>query len=311
MELFRKILTVLINILYIPGLALLYIVDHKDVTEHIINYINIFVVDKYQLSYTDVFDILVICSIYSTFAFFTLKFIRFIARSDIRQLEKENKELKRALELKQKEFDTINSKYINLQKETAFLKENFDNTLKGFISVFARNALGFGQTEYEEKNNERISFFTYNEGSKNFTLQVRYSCNALYDKNGKVTYDEKGIIYQAFINDECYDNTFPDMVDNEGNLSQEYIEYHKRNYKLTKDEVLNLTMKPRFMYAYAIKDENNMKNIGVIVIESTIPNRYDKQHLSKKMEDNRKSFKPFMLYAKRNNCRKDLRKEGF
>lgn len=159
MELFRKYLTILINILYIPWLALIFVVDHKDITEYAINYLNLFVVEEYKLSYIDAVGILVKITIYSTVVFFVLKFIRFMARSDIRQLEKENKELKAALEWKQKELDTINSKYIELQKETIFLKENFDNTLKGFISVFARNALSFGQKEYEEKNNERISFF--------------------------------------------------------------------------------------------------------------------------------------------------------
>ncbi len=119
----------------------------------------------------------------------------------------------------------------------------------------------------------------------------------------------KGIIGKALKNDEFYDNDFPEAYNEKKELNPEYISYHRKEYGLTLTEMKNLTMKSVFMYAYAIKNDGN--NIGVVVIESTQKNRYTEDLLRSVMEEHRKTFKHFMLYAIRNKVRENLKEEGF
>lgn len=309
MEIIRKMLTIVINILYFPIGAYLFSINNENVMLQWILKTNNFLSEQYYISYEKINDWLLTISIWSFFIFLGLKIIRFFLKSDIRKLKMQNKKLSDNIRSLEKDKDKIQEKYEKLSEDTVLLKENFDNTLKGFLSTFARNILSFGSLEDGEKNNERITFFTYDYEEKEFTLQVRYSSNIAYDKNGKIVYDaEKGIIGKALKNDEDFDNNFPDAYI-EGKLNTDYISYHNKKYGLTKAEVQGLTMKSVFMYAYAIKDET--KNIGVVVIESTKRNRYEKSFLHDIMERNRKAFKPFMMYAIKNKVRENLRAEGF
>jgi len=310
MDKLRKWLTILINIFYIPIGAYLFSINNETVVLQWISEINVFLSDKHYITYDKLNKFLFDLSWWSIILFIILKVIRFLLKSDIRKLEKQNKIL--LLEKQSQEKDKINlqRKYEILEKDSVFLKENFDNTLKGFLTTFARNVLNFGTLDIEEKNNERITFFTYDKKRQELTLQVRYSANKEYDKNGKMIYDaDRGIIGKALKNDEFFDNDFPRAYIKENEMNPEYISYHRSKYKLTVNEVKNLTMKSTFMYAYAIKHEGS--NIGVVTIESTHENRYEEKFLHKIMEEHRKTFKHFMMYAIRNKVRENLQEEGF
>lgn len=310
MDKLRKWLTVLINILYIPIGTYLFSINNEAVVLQWISEINVFLSDKHYITYDKLNKFLLVLSLWAIILFVILKVIRFFLKSDIRKLEKQNKNLLLEQQLLEKEKNKLQDKYEILEKDSVFLKENFDNTLKGFLTTFARNVLNFGTLDIEEKNNERITFFTYDEKRKEFTLQVRYSANKEYDKNGKMTYNaDRGIIGKALKNDEFCDNDFPVAYIKEDEMNSEYISYHKNKYKLTVNEVKNLTMKSTFMYAYAIKHEGN--NIGVVAIESTHKDRYEEKFLHEIMEEHRKTFKHFMMYAIRNKVRENLREEGF
>ena len=310
MDKLRKWLTVIINIAYIPIGCYLFSINNEAVILQWISEINVFLSEAHHITYDKLNKFLFDLSIWAIILFILLKVIRFFLKSDIRKLERENKQLLSEKQLLEKDKNNIQKKYDLLEKDSVFLKYNFDNTLKGFLTTFARNVLNFGTLDIEEKNNERITFFTYDEKRKEFTLQVRYSANKEYDKNGKMIYDtDKGIIGKALKNDEFYDNDFPVAYIKENEIHSDYISYHREKYKLTVNEVKNLTMKSTFMYAYAIKHEGS--NIGVVAIESTHNDRYDEKFLHEIMEEHRKTFKHFMLYAIRNKVRENLREEGF
>lgn len=309
MEIARKILTIFINILYLPIAGLLFSFSNEKFMVLCISKINTFLSQSHHFRYETINDKLLEASIYSFLLFIVLKILRFFLKSDIRKLEKKNKELADINSSLEKDKDKIQRRYEASQEDTYFLKENFENTIKGFLSTFARNVLAFGSKDTEEKNNERITLFTYDKKKKKFTLQVRFSANEEYDRNGRITYDAgKGIIGEALKNDECYDNDFPQAYNN-NKITPEYISYQRRKYGLSKNEVLGLTMKSVFMYAYTIKNE--MENIGVIVIESTQKDRYEETFLQEIMKKNRKTFKPFIMYALKNKIRDNLKEEGF
>ena len=285
-----------------PILLCLFAFDHDSFVSKLFSKLNLYLSRNYQLNYDVFLDKILLISFYCTGLFFVLKIIRFFIKPDVYKLTKKNEELL-------SENKKLTQQVVELQNESSFLKINFENTLKGFLSTFARNYLGFGRDiEGQTTNNERISFFTYDSKNKRCTLQVRYSCNNIYDSSGQLYYSSnKGIIGKALQENEHFDNNFPDVLtDEEG-----YIKYHCDNYYLSEKDSKSLTMKPRLMYAYAIKDSEHSKNIGVIVIESTEKDRYDKDELHQTLEQHHDLFRHFMLYSIKNNIRGDLSGEGF
>lgn len=313
MEVVRKILTLIINLLYAPFSLFLLLSDKEQDGKTIVSVINSWLADDKKFTYDIFMEKLLTISLYSLALFFLLKIVRFFLRSDLRKLQKENKNIRAENEALTKKFVSVENEKSRLIEERNFFKDNFNNTIKGYLSTFARNRLSFGKESNVEKNNERISIFTYSDREKKFTLQGRYSCNNSYDKSGRLFYPEgQGIISKAFQMDEYFYNEFPEPYTNKnGELNSEYIKKHCEDFSLTEDEVKDLTMKSCCMYGYAIKSDGEpKKNIGVVIVESTQKERFNKEDLDKIFETERKIIRNFIEHG-RDCLLYDVSEKGF
>lgn len=313
MEKVRIILTIIINILYAPFSCFLILSEKEQAGKTIVSVINSWLADDKKFSYEMFMKNLLEISLYSLCVFFILKCLRFFFRSDLRRLQKENNNIRLENKNLTKKFVMSENEKTRLIEDRNFFRENFDNTIKGYLSTFARNRLDFGKEINGEKNNERISLFSYSEREKKFVLQGRYSCNNEFDRRGRLVYPEgEGIISKAFQKDEFFYNNFPEpYLDEKDELNPEYIKKHCDEFNLTEEEVRNLTMKSCCMYGYAIKSNGEpKKNIGVVIVESTQKERYNKKNLDTILDGERKVIRNFIERG-RDCLLYDVSKKGF
>lgn len=287
----------------IRGLAVLdgvlVTVLQLDVFDNIITRINAL----FNASWT---SIEVKTNLYIWLAFFVgtellLRGIRYILKAEVSLIKAEKNKLRKI----NKDLD---KRVKLLQDDCKFLKENYQNTISGYLQSFATNKLGFGKDGHYE---DRITLFTYDRGNEEFILQGRYSPNDKYCENGKFVYPKNGLLYKAFNTDEgVYDDGFPKpFIDGTATITDNYWKYHKKKYGLTKEVVQNLTMKPTIMYGYVIKDHSEGDKIGVVIVESTERNRFNKDELLHAIEDERKIFRNFIKHG-HDLLRKNLKSEG-
>lgn len=230
-----------------------------------------------------------------------LRIIRYVLKPEISLLKEENKAL-------QKKNSELRKRNAQLNSDCKFFQLNFQNTISGYLQSFAINQLGFSKNgNYED----RITLFTYDDENENFILQGRYSPNDKYRENGKFIYPKKGILYKAFNSSEgIYDDKFPQpYTSGNSNICDEYWKYHRKKYGLTKETVQKLTMKSTIMYGYAIKSHSEGETIGIVIVESTNQNRFNKEYLIKSIEDERKIFRNFIRHG-HDLLRKNLKSEG-
>ena len=313
MEFARKALTLIINLLYTPFSLFLLLSEKEQDGKTIVSIINSWLSDDKKFTYDTFMKELLTISLYSLALFFLLKIVRFFLRSDLRKLQKDNTNLRNENASLTKKFVSLENEKNRLIDEKNFFKDNFNNTIKGYLSTFARNRLEFGKDDAVEKNNERISLFTYSDTEKKFTLQGRYSCNNTYDSSGRLLYPEgQGIISKAFQMDEYFCNEFPvPYLNNTDELNPEYVQKHCENFGLTKEEVADLTMKSCCMYGYAIKSDGEpKKNIGVVIVESTQKERFCKEELDKIFKAERKIIRNFIEHG-RDCLLYDVSQKGF
>lgn len=230
-----------------------------------------------------------------------LRIIRYYLKPELSLLKMENRQLR-------KDNRSLTQKIKLLQDDCNFLKENYQNTISGYLQSFAANKLGFGKNGHYE---DRITLFSYDYGNKEFILQGRYSPNDKYRENGKFIYPKNGLLYKAFNADEgVYDDEFPEpFKDGNSSVTDRYWKYHKKKYGLKKEVVQNLTMKPTVMYGYVIKAHSEGEKIGVVIVESTERDRFNKERLVQAIEEERKIFRNFIEHG-HDLLRKNLKSEG-
>lgn len=129
----------------------------------------------------------------------------------------------------------------------------------------------------QNKKTDRITVYGLNTSETEFYAVSRYSENAAFEKiNAQKTYNrKKGCISIGFEQGECIENKdFPDYGEN----PEEYIEFTCKKYGYEREEIEQFSMHSRY---YAVKRiRRNEKNLGVIVIESLLPNRFSKKEIT-------------------------------
>lgn len=132
----------------------------------------------------------------------------------------------------------------------------------------------------------RISLYVSNKANDKLYCVSRYSKNQKFCSisNGKI-YWNNGIIGKVWVEwnqGACgiFDNNIPDTTTNKG---KEYATYQLETYKITKESIASMKMKSRLYYAYRVQSDTH--NLGVILIESTSPNRYTKDELDTIIKD--------------------------
>ncbi len=122
---------------------------------------------------------------------------------------------------------------------------------------------------------DRISLYSYDESEeKCFVRLGRFSYNRDFMLSGRKSYPaNQGCIAKAWHEGIHFDNGVPDRVANK----TEYLKYHQ-NAQLKREEIQALSMNSRLYFGYRILNKEH-KALAVIVVESTEPNRFTRDHL--------------------------------
>lgn len=120
---------------------------------------------------------------------------------------------------------------------------------------------------------DRVSIYLYFPKKECFYLCARHATDRLYERKRRTKYPpEKGVLFKAW-RQSSYLGEYPDpTVD----LNGYYLGLERDDIR--KDESEKIRMQCPFVYGYCIEDTS--KNpLGVIVIESQKPDRFDKTSL--------------------------------
>jgi len=167
------------------------------------------------------------------------------------------------------------------RSDKRILVENVQNLVEGFLLRLATDKLGFGK---EEKNTERISMYLF-DPSNDFVQIGRYSPNPDYNQTGRGTYPaNKGCIAECWKNDWFYCNDFP-----EPEKWDDYVAMHGK-FGVSKTTVEKLRMKSRIYCGVKIANTAGNEPLGLVVIESTDPNRFDEDQLRSVLQKQQLGF---------------------
>lgn len=172
------------------------------------------------------------------------------------------------------------SSYKNVKNELKKLSMHYESVnlfLEGLPREFLKHVSKF----LKLKNSERISLYVYFE--KKFFIIGRYSENPTYNREGRRVYPECGYIAECLRNDNGKD--YYSKTGLPTNTSKKYLRTVERDTGMKREDIEKLSMKSRSYFTKVIKDEN-MNNVGVLVIESTnelLP--MEAEELNKKLEE--------------------------
>lgn len=165
----------------------------------------------------------------------------------------------------QKDLDDITGK-------NELIGENVKNVFDGYLFCLSKK-LGFGS---QEKNCERVTIYIH-DGTNHFIPFGRYSANPSYNGPGRTTYpDKQGCIAKGWENGWHFEN-------NLGKGGQ-YEKNNQKKYSIDKETLDRIKMKSE-LYAVQRIDGKNGRKLAVIVVESTTKNRFEKNNLKKKIEE--------------------------
>lgn len=163
-----------------------------------------------------------------------------------------------------------------LKDEVARLEDVISEARKTGISIIEMQ-LEEVSTQLNFGNSERVSIYKHHDN--NFIMLGRYSKSPIYNEPGRSIYGKgAGCIGQAFNEGESYLKDLPNPeIDPEG-----YENVLKKDWKIDKSITKKFTMKSRSLVAYAVESSvSPKKTIGVVVFESTEPDKLDKDEIKK------------------------------
>tara|TARA_A100001391_G_scaffold180042_2_gene145309 strand:+ start:532 stop:1377 length:846 start_codon:yes stop_codon:yes gene_type:complete len=196
-----------------------------------------------------------------------LFFFGFLAGYSIFLSEKE----KRRASLLEKAVESEKDVQDQLAERLALYESNLENLIDGYLYHFATQRLCFGSGA---GNTDRISLYLHDHEQKCFYRLGRYSANPDYRKSDKGPYEtHRGCIYEAWKDDWFFDGSFPDPK-----RKQDY-QRRQTEFSITNKMVKKFAMLPRMYCGCAIKSESGTENIAVLVIESTLHDKFTEQEL--------------------------------
>jgi len=162
-------------------------------------------------------------------------------------------------------------KLLALEDNTAILVNNIRMLVVGYLMNLGTR-LGFGT---KTTNNERVTVYVVDDelNGKYFVNSGRYSKNPLFDQTGRTAYPiDQGFIGEVYRNGTVYSSSGPCP---EADCAS-YENWHHES-GLKREAARDLNMKSRFYYGYRVAQSG--KTLAVIIIESTMQNRYTKSSL--------------------------------
>lgn len=171
----------------------------------------------------------------------------------------------------QQECDDKDTVILEMEDRLALFELNIQNLVDGYLYHLATQRLRFGEGE---GNTDRISIYLHDSQEDRFYRLGRYSANPDYRKSNKGPYEpHRGCIYAAWRDDWFFDATFPDPK------NRKQYQQKQSEFKITKSMVRKFAMHPRMYCGRSIKNDKGTENIAVLVIESTLHNKFTEQEL--------------------------------
>ena len=182
---------------------------------------------------------------------------------------------RRMSDIMKEHANTIAEKEV-FESEIDGLRELIQNNAKKIIDGYLVSLHGRlvdlrqGGEEHDDKSiQDRLSIYT--EDNAYFIIQGRYATDPDHDSLKPKSIKDEGVVSKIWKNGWVFDNKFPDPVKNQGGYSQSQKRYI--------EEPGTLTMKARLYAGIRIKDGQLRKPLAVLLIESTLPSRYNREAL--------------------------------
>ena len=175
----------------------------------------------------------------------------------------ENQSLKLDLEEKNKKIKEISESKSELESEYESLRANYDLFFDRMLTLIA--------TSLKLEGRDRISVYFIPKDEEIFVLKSRFSKNkALIKKSNKNYPFKEGFIYKAIEEGGIIENINADSKNIE-----DYVSEVINKCNITRERIIALNMKSQSYYIKTI-DEDSTETIGLIVLESLDPNKFDK-----------------------------------
>ena len=158
---------------------------------------------------------------------------------------------------------------------------NIKSLVNGFIYTISKD---LGLT-----NEDRITIYSHS-ATKGFIIFGRHSFNMTYNEKHRVSFsDSEGVISKAWNVGHHFDNQIPAPSD-----LNKYTSYQLEHYKIPKMVSRNMKMKSLMIFGWSVINHNSQAPIAVIVVESTIQNKFSEKQLLDYFEEKRKLIKQFI-----------------
>lgn len=184
-----------------------------------------------------------------------------------KKIEKDNSDLNSKINTLEDERKNLRNALTSTQEEVANLKNDIYKARRTQVEDWLKGLF----KQFKLTTEDRISIYCVVEDV--FHMVHRYSDNPSLCSTHFHQYPmEKGVIYQAYCHNKCYDNQCPQFQDdNEG-----YYKYMEERYSYVRYDIESITMKSCRYLGLSIKQKG--RNIGVVLFEST-----NKSNLAEKM----------------------------
>jgi hypothetical protein len=171
-------------------------------------------------------------------------------------------------------FRKLESELADYRSRYSVVSEQVRNLFDGYLYNLA-NRLEFGEAS---ENNERISLYIH-DSNNTFIPCGRYSANPKYRLPSRTAYpDNEGCISKGWENGWYFDNSFPCPENEAGN----YRDHCLHNFEVARNTTRAMKMKSRLYAVLCIR--NNGDLFGVLVVESTTPDRFSEEEIKPILE---------------------------
>jgi len=172
-----------------------------------------------------------------------------------------------------------------LRDQAILLKGDIKHVISAYLTGFARHTLKFDEKPLK---GERITMYVHNgaDGDGCFIPIGRYSQNANYNRDGRASYpDNEGFIAKVWANGNAFINDYPDP---QANLDA-YVARCTED-GLPPETVRSLKMKSVLFYGYRILDEQELRQLAIIIVESTSRDAYTKSYLDNRFNNQERKY---------------------
>ncbi len=153
---------------------------------------------------------------------------------------------------------------------------------EAYLLSLAKGPLKFGT---QDNNCERITLYVH-DSNGSFLPIGRFSFNPCFTQKGRPKYpDNQGAIAKAWQHGWCFINDYPDPHTAE-------IGYQKRCEKegIPQDVLDTIRMKSRLFCGYTIWNSSHRRQLAVLLIEATEPERYTEQELKQLLQQKEREY---------------------